>query len=51
MIRPCQLGDNYSKWQYMYLSIQGILQFQIYQIPMVGADTCGFRTCRLVACG
>ncbi|KAF8436228.1 glycoside hydrolase family 31 protein [Boletus edulis BED1] len=36
------LGDNYSKWQYMYLSIQGILQFQIYQIPMVGADTCGF---------
>ncbi|KAI9567845.1 glycoside hydrolase family 31 protein [Boletus coccyginus] len=37
------LGDNYSKWQYMYLSIQGILQFQIYQIPMVGADTCGFN--------
>ncbi|KAG9311239.1 glycoside hydrolase family 31 protein [Chiua virens] len=37
------LGDNYSKWKYMYLSIQGILQFQIYQIPMVGADTCGFN--------
>jgi alpha-glucosidase (family GH31 glycosyl hydrolase) len=37
-----QLGDNYSKWQYMYLNIQGVLQFQIYQIPMVGADTCGF---------
>ncbi|KAG6370670.1 glycoside hydrolase family 31 protein [Boletus reticuloceps] len=37
------LGDNYSKWQYMYLSIQGVLQFQIYQIPMVGADTCGFN--------
>ncbi|KAH7909434.1 glycoside hydrolase family 31 protein [Hygrophoropsis aurantiaca] len=36
------LGDNYSKWQYMYLSIQGVLQFQIYQIPMVGPDTCGF---------
>ncbi|KAH7923368.1 glycoside hydrolase family 31 protein [Leucogyrophana mollusca] len=36
------LGDNYSKWQYMYLSIQGVLQFQIYQIPMVGSDTCGF---------
>ncbi|KAG6326724.1 hypothetical protein ID866_12365 [Astraeus odoratus] len=27
----------------MYLSIQGVLQFQIYQIPMVGADTCGFN--------
>ncbi|TDL22445.1 glycoside hydrolase family 31 protein [Rickenella mellea] len=37
------LGDNFSKWQWMYLSIQGILQFQIFQIPMVGADTCGFN--------
>ncbi|TFK48006.1 hypothetical protein OE88DRAFT_1665015 [Heliocybe sulcata] len=37
------LGDNFSKWQYMYFSIQGVLQFQIYQIPMVGADTCGFN--------
>ncbi|KZT24332.1 glycoside hydrolase family 31 protein [Neolentinus lepideus HHB14362 ss-1] len=37
------LGDNYSKWQYMYFNIQGVLQFQIYQIPMVGADTCGFN--------
>ncbi|KAG6370671.1 glycoside hydrolase family 31 protein [Boletus reticuloceps] len=37
------LGDNYSKWEYMHLSIQGILQFQIFQIPMVGGDTCGFN--------
>ncbi|KAI6138508.1 glycoside hydrolase family 31 protein [Pisolithus tinctorius] len=37
------LGDNYSKWEYMYLNIQGVLQFQIYQVPMVGADTCGFN--------
>ncbi|KII83953.1 glycoside hydrolase family 31 protein [Plicaturopsis crispa FD-325 SS-3] len=36
------LGDNFSKWEYMRLSIQGILQFQIFQIPFVGADTCGF---------
>ncbi|KAG8869470.1 hypothetical protein FRB97_001206 [Tulasnella sp. 331] len=36
-------GDNYATWQYMYLSIQGILQFQIFQIPLVGADTCGFN--------
>ncbi|OSD05551.1 glycoside hydrolase family 31 protein [Trametes coccinea BRFM310] len=37
------LGDNISKWQYMYLSIQGVLQFQLFQIPFVGADTCGFQ--------
>ncbi|KAK7679938.1 hypothetical protein QCA50_016884 [Cerrena zonata] len=37
------LGDNTSKWVYMYMSIQGVLQFQLFQIPMVGADTCGFR--------
>ncbi|KAL5534874.1 hypothetical protein ACEPAG_1339 [Sanghuangporus baumii] len=37
------LGDNFSKWQYMHFNIQGILQFQMFQIPMVGADTCGFN--------
>ncbi|KAI0791893.1 glycosyl hydrolases family 31-domain-containing protein [Abortiporus biennis] len=37
------LGDNFSKWQYIYLNIQGVLQFQLFQIPMVGADTCGFN--------
>ncbi|KAJ6454358.1 glycosyl hydrolases family 31-domain-containing protein [Mycena sanguinolenta] len=36
------LGDNYSLWQYMAFSIQGILQHQMFQIPFVGADTCGF---------
>jgi len=30
-------------WEFMYYSIQGILQFQIFQIPLVGADTCGFN--------
>ncbi|KAI0762328.1 glycosyl hydrolases family 31-domain-containing protein [Fomes fomentarius] len=37
------LGDNISKWRYMYLSIQGMLQFQLFQIPFVGPDTCGFQ--------
>ncbi|KAH9947335.1 glycosyl hydrolases family 31-domain-containing protein [Amylocystis lapponica] len=37
------LGDNTSKWLYMLYNIQGALQFQIFQIPFVGADTCGFK--------
>ncbi|KAI0056891.1 hypothetical protein BV25DRAFT_1831780 [Artomyces pyxidatus] len=36
------LGDNTSKWSYLLYSISGVLQFQLFQIPMVGADTCGF---------
>ncbi|TFK70865.1 hypothetical protein BDN72DRAFT_896086 [Pluteus cervinus] len=37
------LGDNFSLWSYLRYSIQGVLQFQLFQIPFVGADTCGFR--------
>lgn len=37
------LGDNFSKWSYMYMSIQGVLQFQVFQVPFTGADTCGFN--------
>ncbi|EJD44910.1 hypothetical protein AURDEDRAFT_166092 [Auricularia subglabra TFB-10046 SS5] len=36
------LGDNLSGWEWLYASIQGVLQFQLFQIPMVGADACGF---------
>jgi alpha-glucosidase len=38
-----KLGDNFASWQYMYFSIQGVLQHQMFQIPFVGADTCGFN--------
>lgn len=37
------LGDNFSLWQYLAKSIQGVLQFQLFGIPTVGADTCGFN--------
>ncbi|KIM36315.1 glycoside hydrolase family 31 protein [Hebeloma cylindrosporum] len=38
------LGDNFSLWSYLRHSISGVLQFQLFQIPFVGADTCGFST-------
>ncbi|THU98209.1 hypothetical protein K435DRAFT_885246 [Dendrothele bispora CBS 962.96] len=31
------LGDNFSRWQYIRFVIQGVLQFQMFQIPFVGA--------------
>ncbi|KAF8965499.1 glycosyl hydrolases family 31-domain-containing protein [Flammula alnicola] len=37
------LGDNFSLWSYLRYSIAGVLQFQLFQIPFVGADTCGFN--------
>ena len=37
------LGDNFSDWDHYRNSIAGILGMAgIFQIPMVGADTCGF---------
>jgi alpha-glucosidase len=37
------LGDNTSLWTYLLRSIQGVLQFQFFQLPMVGPDTGGFN--------
>ncbi|EIW73063.1 hypothetical protein TREMEDRAFT_24338, partial [Tremella mesenterica DSM 1558] len=37
------LGDNDSTWRSMRESVQGVLQFQLFQIPMVGPDICGFH--------
>jgi alpha-glucosidase/alpha-D-xyloside xylohydrolase len=36
------LGDNKSEWQDLRESVQGVLGFNMYGMPHVGADVCGF---------
>ncbi|CAG2117372.1 unnamed protein product, partial [Medioppia subpectinata] len=37
------LGDNRSKWSHMKDSVIGMLEFNLFGIPYVGADICGFN--------
>ncbi|CAL4100017.1 unnamed protein product, partial [Meganyctiphanes norvegica] len=36
------LGDNSAKWTHLQHSIIGMLEFNMFGIPYVGADICGF---------
>eukprot|EP00826_Nyctotherus_ovalis_P064102 TRINITY_DN9399_c0_g1_i1.p1 TRINITY_DN9399_c0_g1~~TRINITY_DN9399_c0_g1_i1.p1 ORF type:complete len:600 (-),score=173.57 TRINITY_DN9399_c0_g1_i1:56-1855(-) len=36
------LGDNHSLWEYLRTSIVGIFNYQLFGVPLVGEDLCGF---------
>jgi len=37
------LGENNATWEDMKASIAGVLNFNMYGIPLVGADVCGYH--------
>ncbi|XP_075760227.1 lysosomal alpha-glucosidase isoform X3 [Pelodiscus sinensis] len=35
-------GDIHSNWEQLYYSVPAVLLFNLYGVPLVGADVCGF---------
>lgn len=43
IIHVLSTGDNHASWLDMYQSIPDVLNFQMFSVPLVGADICGFK--------
>jgi alpha-glucosidase (family GH31 glycosyl hydrolase) len=37
------LGDNWSDVEYMKLSVDGLYEYQLFGLPFMGCDLCGFN--------
>lgn len=37
------LADNYSNEQYMGYSVDGLFAYQMFGMPFIGSDVCGFN--------
>lgn len=35
-------GDNYASWDFLKLAVAELLPFQLFGVPTVGQDLCGF---------
>mmetsp|Transcript_28241 Transcript_28241/g.42747 ORF Transcript_28241/g.42747 Transcript_28241/m.42747 type:complete len:374 (-) Transcript_28241:2684-3805(-) len=40
------MGDNFREWAFLNQSISGIMNFNMFGIPMTGPDVCGFSEAR-----
>lgn len=37
------MGDNWSTVEYMALSVDGIFSYNLFALPFMGSDICGFN--------